>query len=478
MKDVWKFGTRWDENGTFGTSIFKNIFLKYGIAFVYGRTPEQIKEGDLLAFSDGYDVIAIGKALSPPAPMTKFDLTHVDPKDAWIKDANNWGCRAEIVLLDDADTFQYKKPGRFYRANQYIESVNNLYEKYTQAHSDDSNLKLNLFHWANKELAQDSFLCWLLCWAGSDAQNPCSATRRAGRLFLNALLEKAEVTLPEQIEIVVYKQYNNIDILAKIIASDKKYVLLIEDKTHSGTNNPLKKYIECIQRDKEFDGCEILPFFVRTGDFASYEQEVSESYKEFKRDDFLKYFESIADLKGKNQVLDYFVQYMLAVESDFQSFRTLPIGKWKWNSWKGFFSELAKQQTRFKSWQYIPNASGGFLSSIAGWDCFNDSGLALFLQIESDKRAICLKLGEVYKEQSASRDKMIALLDQFIQKDPSFRRPARLGVGCYMTLKLIDAPFWLGSDESIIEIDKVVERLNHYTLMLEGMRDFAKQNGY
>jgi hypothetical protein len=74
--NVWKIGSRWSEDGHWGSSIL-DIFWKYGVVFVGGDSSSlflQAKDGDLVAIADGYSIVGVGKLLGAPKLISELNL--------------------------------------------------------------------------------------------------------------------------------------------------------------------------------------------------------------------------------------------------------------------------------------------------------------------------------------------------------------------------------------------------------------------
>ena len=475
MKNVWCFGTRWDEHGRRGTSIFKEIFLKYNIAFAYTHDCLKMREGDLISFSDGYDIIAIGKAISPPAFLEKFDISY-DPKHCeYFQDSQITGCRVKIITLSEEDCFVYKKIGEFCSVDQEKERINVLWHKYTENNRDGSDPKLNIFHWATKELSQDAFLSWLIQWSSKGNITVNQSLHEIGKEFLNTLISKfiPSFTLPQGSIVKVFKQYKYIDIAVKIETPSGNYAILIEDKVHADIYNNLEKYLSLLKKDETFRDCiDFFPILIKTGDQFSYDKALTANFRIFLRKDFLNFLSRYKDKCSDHPMLSDFYSHITSMEKEVQSFQNKPIGLWtrEWNPWKGFYSYLS-QHTPFITWNYVANASGGFLCSRMDGDSvkeLSELGL-LYWQIESNKKSLCLKIGEVYANNSAIRDKAIAIVDEYISENKiqGIDPPARKGCGCYMTLKIVKQENWLGRDDEIVNMEQIVDRLYKFAQMIE-----------
>ena len=77
--------------------------------------------------------------------------------------------------------------------------------------------KPNLFNYATKELSQDAIICWLIEWAGTQAENESEQQlRKVGHAFVDALLTKHGVVLTGSVRCTEIHQQNlGIDVLAR-----------------------------------------------------------------------------------------------------------------------------------------------------------------------------------------------------------------------------------------------------------------------
>lgn len=444
-------------------------------------------EGDLLAFADGITIIALGKAVSPPARMNQFDLDYDSGDEYLFRDEKITGCRAEIILLNEEDCFTYKKRSRFcgVKKPEMRDSIATLWAQYTkmgdpkddtEGNDDAENPTVNLFHWANKELSQDAFLCWLIQWASKEHAAASGILHEIGRKLVEALISKSEpfvsqskpFILPEQSTMTIFKQYLRLDLAVRIETPSGNYALLIEDKVNAEIYNDLAQYRSILEKDEHFKNCEfILPILIKTGDQCSYIPAESAGFKTFLRKDFLNFLAPYRQQCKSNSILDNFYSHLSAVEEEVESFRNLPIGSWQWNSWKGFYNYLSRRSP-FIVWHYVPNKSGGFLCSRSEEHWLGDLGI-LYWQIEHDKKRLCLKLGEVRNNPSSIREQAIAIVDEYLAVNAldHIDPPERKGCGCYMTIKVVKAENWLGRDDDMADLDEIVKRLARFASLTE-----------
>ncbi len=467
MRNVWKFGTRWSDKGSVGTSIFREVFYPNGLIFATTRRCLDICEGDLFAVADGYSVIAIAEAITPGCCVTKLRKENYTPTASeYLQDSGIYGCRVKYYLLDEEDSFPYCKMGKFYHAGEDVSrKVNELYDKYRDDNKVVSTLPL-LFNWANKELAQDSFLCWILqCAASTYNERQYSIERQFGFNFIKALLAKNDVELPddETVETHVIKQCYNIDVACKVVFGSNRYGILIEDKVAADVYNDIESYKRRLASDERFKECVILTVIVRTGD----EKEVFGSqYPYFLRRDFLALFGHDQRF-GQSQILSDFHAHMQLVENHVSAWKRTSVVDWDWDAWKGFFSELQQRgNVKQRRWSMIAKRGReAFLCAFPAWDDSIWLGpFVLYWQIESDRRFLVLKVIEVYANFALVRDAFMAAIDVFIQSDDKWKqlnmhKPSKKGTGYSMSLEIVEPEDWYGAGTEVQDIAKIEEKI-------------------
>jgi len=233
----------------------------------------------------------------------------------------------------------------------------------------------NLFQFATSELSQDAFLSWLLAWADIRCSEKDPTLHRAGRSFLNALLEMHGEILNETSNVELHQQYQGADIVAVI---DGRQVLLIEDKVHAGLHSDqLDRYRTILTEG--FPHCKVLPCFVKTGDQSDYAEIEAAGYRLFLRKDLLNVLRTERRAGVTNAIFLDFLQHLEELEEAVLSYTNRPIGDWSWESWKGFYKQLQLEISGLR-WDYVPNPSGGFLGAWWYWKKWRDCDV--YLQIE------------------------------------------------------------------------------------------------
>ncbi len=336
---------------------------------------------------------------------------------------------------------------------------------------ENQNDKPNLFHYATKELSQDAIICWLIKWSEHDGS---SRLAQLGRQFVESLLnhkrDGPHITLKGNSRVEIYQQKEDIDVLVHI---DKKYVLLIEDKTDSEQHgNQLEKYRNAVLSGKTDFGSvpekDLFAIYLKTGNHSLATErwiETYSGYKVFNRADFLLV---LKNYDGDNAILLDFRGYLASIEKKTQSFRT-----WKrtdcgsnrkcaWHAWQGLYRKLESRlfvensDRPWRGWGDVPNPSGGF---IGFWWCPaelpDDSGC--YLQLEQEKLCFKVSAGDSSTEKQGELkwdwNERITRQHERVVKPPVMRR------GNTMTVAVHKDGWLRYDDEGVLSLDRTVEVL-------------------
>ncbi|MGK0448442.1 MAG: hypothetical protein ACJA2M_002237 [Polaribacter sp.] len=146
MANVWKIGSRWSDYGTSDSSII-SIFRRNNVVFVgadraRNRFINEVKSGDYFAIADGYNVVAVAKALSKPTLINSLKINTVGYESDRFdyEECKDWvvGVRVKIVDLKDDQRIWYEKQGAFFKANQISQKVLDLYDNQNNEFSINS----------------------------------------------------------------------------------------------------------------------------------------------------------------------------------------------------------------------------------------------------------------------------------------------------------------------------------------------------
>lgn len=216
-------------------------------------------------------------------------------------------------------------------------------------------MSTNLFSFASKELSQDAIIAWILQWADPVYQEEKPQLHRLGLTLFKALLHKTGTTANpiDKGSVNIQLQWNKVDILVQWTSSEKKQVLLIEDKVRANlTDDQLGRYRKQVLRDLKVPEADLYCIFIRTT-FAPpplLDKVQSAGYTAFSVHDFYKaLLPEVASIE--NAIVKEFWQHLTKMDADaqtaanaFEEFASLPIGKWTWWHWYGF---MCSQQEEF-----------------------------------------------------------------------------------------------------------------------------------
>lgn len=128
---VWKVGSRWSQDGH-AESCILDLFRKHHIVFV-GHDHEQfarIEEGDLVIISSGTRVVAFGRAMETPRPISETGLDLSSPDWPNIKTADiGLACRISFQDLKEEDFVGYRI-GAFHAVHEKAEHYRELFRNY------------------------------------------------------------------------------------------------------------------------------------------------------------------------------------------------------------------------------------------------------------------------------------------------------------------------------------------------------------
>lgn len=319
--------------------------------------------------------------------------------------------------------------------------------------------KPNLFNYATCELSQDAFICWLLTWAKPEFESLDLELHECGLNLIDSFFVKHSKKTPISIDkIEIKKQDKQIDVLCIL---NNKFALIIEDKTNTTNHSDqLNKYYNDVSQRGMYLKEDIIPIYFKTGDQCSYENIEDKGYKVFHRIDFLKV---LNEYNGSNQILLDYREHLQSIQDRIVSYKTLPIKKWEWESWIGFYIELQKHLKKC-GWDYVANPSGGFLGF---WWYFKEQiDCQLYLQLEENK--LCFKIEvEDKSKRTTLRDlwhKNIMAKGKMFEID--LIKPKRFGLGTWMTVCVYEGEY-RKCNNGIINIEKTVEELKKAEKLVE-----------
>jgi hypothetical protein len=279
--------------------------------------------------------------------------------------------------------------------------------------------------------------------------------------------KRLDVKAPEAFTTVeVLRQDGNIDILC-IINGDM--AVLIEDKVGTKQHSEqLSRYKQHLFNKRGFTDDKVIPVYIQTGNQSDYREVVKHGYQVLERLDLLNILESDNGKAArlKSDILDDFSNRLRQVEDDVQSFLTLPLSEWTWNSWKGFYTSLQNTLQDGK-WDYVANPAGGFLGF--WWYFDGDDECKQYLQLEHKQRKFCFKIS--VDDNTKRRELRKHWHNQVVLKCPNHgikvRRPDRFGHGQYMTVAILDQEFPIVDGNGLLDMGETLKIIQSVQSVLD-----------
>ena len=325
----------------------------------------------------------------------------------------------------------------------------------------------NIFEFSQRELSQDAFLCWLFQFSDISVCEEYSNKNVLKKEMANVIKSISDDVLRlftgdfsiKPISVSIYKQWESIDIW--VVVNDE-YSLIIEDKVGSSEHNDqLSRYESIAKKWCDENNQKLYCCYYKSETYSITEKELvmEKGYRAVDRKDVLKVFEKYLDKISDNDVLYDYYMYLKRKNDEEMKYLSLPIIDWQWSQRIGFFKYVDDNiHNKGNNWGYVPNPNGGFCGF--WWHIVADNeGYTNYLQFEDNK--LCIKLGEVYENQSDVRNKKVLKLCE-IAKNHNIRieKPSRYGYGTYTTLGIININYWfIEQEKGIISIDETLKRL-------------------
>lgn len=328
----------------------------------------------------------------------------------------------------------------------------------------------NLFTFAPRELSQDAFFVWLFSFADKKYKNDFNNLHEVAQKLLLSFIEKCRPNLNIDIQtVVVEKQHNYIDIL--IIINDD-FRILIESKTNSKEHsNQLKCYSEYAIRKK----WDFIGIYLKTGNEAkcflnqipNKTKELGITFEIFNRQEILSVLDAYSYID--NDIFTHYLCHLQNIERKTRSFENLPIKAWYNRSWQGFY-EYLDHLNYLSWWDYVPNPKGGFWGANFEKRKWQDYSIVFAIH----QRTL------VFGIYVTEKDKQTKLRNEFSQvllksaKEHGLQdivRPSHFGKGRFMKVAEVKQEHWLGQDDDMIDLDKVVSILKMYQEFLISLSD-------
>ena len=322
----------------------------------------------------------------------------------------------------------------------------------------------NIFSFATSELSQDAILSWLIKWADDTYLKDDKELCMLGKSLLSLLtgLKKEEIHT-----IDVGRQWFNIDVWVEI---NEDAFLMIEDKTGTTIHdNQLIRYRKIVENEYKDKRQKLFYTYVKTGNEPlSIEKAIqAQGYKTINRQDLLSVLNTY---QGRNPLVIDYRLHLQEIEDATNNYKSLPVDKWQWYEWQGFYKELEKH-IDVESWSYVANPAGGFLG--LWWNFIENDEIRMYLQFEEMK--LCFKIEyDGDGNRSDVRWKYYSKLMK-VSEDNGIRieKPLRFGAGTYMTIGIVptEEVFGIG----IVNVEELINKLKCYEQIVEQCISFDEQ---
>lgn len=322
----------------------------------------------------------------------------------------------------------------------------------------------NLFDYATKELSQDAFIVWLLNWADKEFQEVNPSLHACAVSFVRALLGKDKSLTVDTVE--AGRQWNNIDIWALV---DGKYFLVIEDKKGTSEHsNQLKRYAELANKHYGKKDIEVRLVYFKMEEQSNFWNVKKAGYAIFARADMMailtEYINTTEESRRNNIAVDFY-ENLSELDRNIKSYLNMPLQKWHWHSWIGFYAELQKQIGG--EWNYVPNRSGGFLGFWWNWHeaIVDGKEFKFYLQLEQDRF--------VFKLTTQNAINRGLLRDVYRKK--LFKKAAEMGIGLskfgrsgqYMGVARLNAEYRIADDNGVLDLPATVKNLKRFMELID-----------
>lgn len=326
----------------------------------------------------------------------------------------------------------------------------------------------NLFDVATSELSQDAFITWLLLWGDPKYKQINAHLHNCSVGFIQNLLNTTE----EISSVEVGRQWNHIDVWAKI---NDKYFLIIEDK--KGTqehSNQLARYKSSVEKEFTDKAYNIIPVYYKMDEQSNFSAVQRAGYSVFSRKQMLSVLDAYTEA---HDVLFEYHSHLMRLHTAIEGYRTLPRNEWNWFAWRGFFSQLQKKLGTGE-WDYVPNASGGFLGFWWHWLDGNiaDVTFKLYLLLEYDKLIVKV---ESYDKGARNqiRSTLRSLLYPLAQEHTiDMRNYGRVGTN--MGISRLSEDYRIVDGDKRVDMDRTVANLKMIESLVDGVHKKMKEDSY
>ena len=222
--------------------------------------------------------------------------------------------------------------------------------------------------------------------------------------------------------------------------------------------------LECARREllDELPECrrQVIGDHFKMEEQSNYTVVEKAGFSLFNREKMLKIlgcYHSGTGEQVNNILLDY-MDYLLELDENIKSFQSLPLNKWNWYSWKGFFSTIQKVFVGGE-WDYVPNPAGGFLGFWWCWNYNNWNGkeFEYYLQLEQDQLVFKLyayKPEDRYEIREYYRNKLYPAAKKQGANIQQYGR-----IGTYMGVAKLSGDYRIPGNDGLIDLSATIDNL-------------------
>jgi hypothetical protein len=187
--------------------------------------------------------------------------------------------------------------------------------------------------------------------------------------------------------------------------------------------------------EKNFSNRDLYLVYYKTEDQSDYSDVIKAGYTVWDREKILKMLQKGIDIGVNHPIYTDYVTHLEEIQAKTESFNKERFEIWKESgyAWAGFFKQL-KTELKDGNWDYVPNASGGFMGFWWHWKEVEYKGHKIepYLQLEEGK--LCFKM---HSEKEADRNGFRELyrsylFDHNLSNELGLVKSGRLG--SYMTV--------------------------------------------
>jgi len=208
-------------------------------------------------------------------------------------------------------------------------------------------------------------------------------------------------------------------------------------------------------------------------DQGKYQAVKDAGFSVFKRSKMLSILEYYINTTVVEQQNDIIVDYhnnLKSLDEATNSFLTSKLEDWQWHSWQGFYSYL--QQNLGGTWDYVPNAAGGFLGFFWNWKDSNIEGKAFQYYIQLEQHKLIFKLyvcdeNDRREIRAFYRKHLYAKAKELNIEISQFGR-----IGAYMGVAKLNTEYRIVNQEGLLDLSATVENLKRITNLIN---ETAKQ---